>query len=452
MNKKISTLILGAFALVGLYGCSNHSDEPNVPPIDATGENTIVELRVADERTMTRAAGTEEENATTDEKAITGTVSILVYNNNGDRETTHTATIADGGTTKFTIKSGQKYFYVVANQDLVTVSPGVIALNRRLDFERQVLNVTFGGTNSDIPSITDPKFIIGTLWGQSVYVPQGGTDANPIKVTLNVGRASAKIKLKSVEKGANSNMLGEFENPFYRLGSIPKTYFHVGQYQGSIVPPSTGHGLVTSAVHTESWGSNVGGNPVQNTAFTNYAVWKNVTAAPTTNFFYGVENTTALDQQKDQYYGNTTYVQLRTKYTPAASEMFDADDLSQNFVPAGGWDGTFYVVVMLNGDRYICPNFDPATHSTMVGLDYALKYTEGLNYHKFPIRDQKETDPEQIHTVLRNHYYDVAVTSIKNLGDWDEKVDPSEPITGDTEVLAEIKVLEWSKITQNEDL
>lgn len=452
MKKEITSLTVGALAFLFISGCNselkNGPSDPNQPGTETTVE---VKLIMPSTSPFARAAGGTTSPAEGDELEINTDVYIFVYNSSNllERVEKMDAPVANGDKKQFTVKSGTKYFYVVANQPVVTPpTEGVQEINTRKGFETQRLASTISGTAPEVLSITSPDFVMGTLWGTPIVASEGGTAANPKQLTLDIGRAAAKVKLHSVQQGAESNMKGTFTEPAYRLGSVPNIYYHVGQYDDSgtspIVPPTANHGKVTSAVHNESWGT--AGDPnVQNDKFGNYTEFINVSpvATPLTDYFYATENTTAIISGY-QYYGNTTYIQLRTKYTPDATEIVDMETLEQTAQPLD--QGTFYVVTIDNKD-YIVPEI-------IATVDHSnpRAYINGINYHKFPVRDILESDPERKHTVLRNHYYEVAVTSIKNLGDPSGEVDPSEPITDNTEVEITINILPWSKISQSEDL
>lgn len=442
-------MTMGAFALLGIWGCVTDGTRSSTI---VQGEDTIVELKLVMHNPISRAAGDVTEPADDDEKAISGDISILVYNSGGNLELVHTMVdpTVNGFEDIIKVKSGLKYFYVMANQDIVATPPGPQALTGRKAFEIQKLSAEISAAPDEILSITTPYFVMGTLWGSPMSVKSGGTVTDPVPITLEIGRASAKVKLYEVSKGT-SNMKGRFEEPNYRLGSVPNIYYHVGQYDDSgtdpKMPPETGHGKVTSAVHDEGWGTT--GNPnVQNDKFGNYTEFISVsdlTVKPLTNCFYAVENTTASDADGLQYYGNTTYVQLRTTYIPHEDEVVDMVTLEKTAMPEG--QKTFYVVTIGNID-YIVPEI-----KYREDYDGTPKvYENGWNYHKFPIRDTSEDDPERVHAVLRNHYYEVKVTAIRNLGEPTDYVDPSEPITEDTIIKVEIDILDWSKISQSEEL
>lgn len=456
MKKEVITYLFSVFLFTSTIGCSNDSHENG--GIEIEGESTVVSIKLSDaSNTITRAAGNETEAATGDETIIEGKVTILVYDKDDNLELKHTIdNLPNDKKAQFTVKSGRKYFYVVANQVVnETGTTGVIAQKNKMSFERQEMNVSLSDP-AEVLSITSGRgnYVIGTLWGQPVDIEAGGTETNPKKITLEIGRAAAKVKLHSVEKGTNSNMDGEFTLPNYRLGSIPQKYYHVGQYAGLIAPPNSNHGKVSSAVHQEPWYQNNPGSGTQNSLFTNYKQWVEVTKLPAstgdplTEFFYAVENTTALDQQSNQYYGNTTYIQLETVYVPTDEELLDVNDLSSTVTRKGA---TFWVVT-IDKLNYLVGNYDDATAETITQITEVKEYKDGKNYHKFPVRDKSESDPEKMHTVLRNHYYEITVNSIKDLGEPTDKVDPWEPITTETVIEAEIKVIPWSKITQGEDL
>lgn len=435
---------MGLF-ITALAGCTNEKVEccGNPGDSDIPAEESYARLTIIN-GTRGRAAGGATQNTEGTESNIAGTVKVVIFKApEGSFEKEYDLNCIGGVTDQFTISPGEKYIYVFSNNPALSAASGY-----RGTYERKILQDAFA--TADLPDIANNDFFIGTLWGKSVTVDDGGTVDTPVNIPLEIGRIAAKVKLGSIKKGDNSNMEGEFLTPEYRLGSVPRNYFLVGQHEGTIAPPQTGHGKVISAVHEESW-ENSSDPGKQNPVFTNYQGYKAVSqpTTPLTDFFYTIENTTKLDQQNHQYYGNTTYIQLKTQYEPTDAEIRSHQDISQ--AGSRNPDGTFYTIV-IGGERYIVDDDPASTLQPDAGTEIK-HYDKGLNYHKFAIRDKDErTDMEKQYSVIRNHYYEVAVTGIKDLGDPSEIVKPGEIIPQETTVTITVTVLPWSKIIQEEEI
>jgi hypothetical protein len=428
---------------LGLTSCNKDKETSG----NATkGDESVVSLTIYDQRS-TRGTG-DTEAASTVESAVSGTVKVVVYTDAGlEKEQDLTYSTATKKTENFTLSAGTKYLYVFLNDGTRNDIPSA-AGKTRVQFEQNVITTALDGTTS-LPDIaTDNSFLIGTLYATTTAVDGGGTEDNPVTVALSVGRLVSKVNLKDVTDVAAGGMSGTFSDPSYRIGSIAKKLFTVGQYTTTDAakhPPLAGGGWTAfSAVHDEAPEVPVG--TYNTAAFLQYAaVWK----APT-EVFYVPENTTAEDASGYLYYGNTSYLQLKTKYTPTAAEVLDPTDLSQTV--AVGAD--FWTVQLTDGTRVIVGT-DPATAGTLdADIDVTepfYKYTGGFNYHKFAIYDDDSalTSSVQKFSVLRNTYYEYEVTDIKTLGSWTDEVDPWEPVPTSTEVELEVTILPWYKIADD---
>ena len=86
-------------------------------------------------------------------------------------------------------------------------------------------------------------------------------------------------------------------------------------------------------------------------------------------------------------------------------------------------------------------------------------YTGGLTYYYIPIEHLNENTTEGIqegeYGVVRNHYYNVTINSISNIGKG--VFDPAEDIVpSDKETMyyigANVNILSWKIVNQNADL
>jgi len=466
MKQNIFYTGVLTLSLMMFYGCSNETgDDPKVNPRGEEKEVQVLFKSAINNDTKadfgTRAG--EIETATDLEKDFDRSkIMLYVYDENGNlefQEENITLPPDPDNSYTITITTGTKYFYAFAN----TGNFSVTAKQSRGEFERQILDVVIEedeALHKSLPTTagngTDRKFFLGTLWGVQTKIDAGVDYVNTKPITLDIGRNIGKVKLHGVllredPSDTYSVLKGELgPDKEYRIGAVPQKSYLVGQYTGKTYPgsPTDEYSTVTSAVHTEGPGE----ENKPNTIFTSYP-FKPVSELPTgndplTDYFYLVENTTAIDDKGLQYFNNTTHIRLKTKYIPDPSEVWD-DELTASGAQLEA-SGTFWTVIKDN-QRYIT-NATPITSTPGVDPLSIKKYENGLQYHLIPIQNPNldfAKKPELKNAVLRNHYYEIKILGIRDLGyavDDEGEIIPI-PVEQDVKVIIEVK--DWSKITHN---
>lgn len=457
--------LLSAVAAFGLLAtaCSNSNEETPASGGNK-GEKGFVQLTITSEIPASRGSSGEQA-ATTEESKIDAAkgLKVYVFNEDGslDYASTSNLVLTETGantniftSSAFEVAAGNKFFFVFAND---AQSGGKIAAptsNMEVFMKKAVATVNAGGA---LDITTDNSFLLGTLWQEVKLAEAGGTAAAPKHVNLKIGRLGSKVNLKAINyvKHADSDLQGAFQNSdrVYRIGSMPHNINTVGVHEGLNIPAGNPAVLVTSYVHNSV--AYIGTPPTatfNSTDFIQYAAaWKTAVDQP----YYTTENTTGRDAVTgQQYYGNTTYVQIETLYKPVAAELHDPATLIAGEAVAA--DGTFYSAMIkssstltsIAGKRVLfTANPTEGTPHADIDQTTVLKYTEGKNYHKFPVFDTNESDDVNRNRVLRNHYYEFDVTSFKDLGSHVETVDPWEPIPTKTTVDVQVEVKGWDKVS-----
>lgn len=477
MKKRVQLFMVTAIIAAGFVGCSNEEVAgPNVGPEIKEGGETFSSLVVKDATPGTY--GTTETEAPGPTEGLINASNLTAFVFEGDNgapanvsyvspaiEMVFTGTgpyVSD----PFKISTGEKYFYVLADQNGAPL--GLEQKSSRGAYERQTVSAGFevsienvaGSTTvqrvKPLPkNLAEPEeFLMGTLWGgkKTAVTDVKPEHSDPLRITgLSIGRLAAKVNLTSVTDGGKFTLGGQFNkngNATYRLCSVPDAMFLVGQWDGTDEPGTNAASpLVKSLYHDEPYGT---GHGVQNDKFKNYQ-WDGAYAlnAP----YYTVENTSAkqadpviVGSTAKQYYGNTTYIQLKIHYTPDPTSVHKADGTPGGSIDV---DGTFWVYYV-HGEPWI---FGTSASESIPGIDKdsGVEYKEGFMYYAFPIRDNSEKDdPVKRNAVLRNHSYSVKVTEIKRFGAGEPaEVTPETPIEEDTWVTLEVSVLPWSKIGQD---
>ena len=468
MKKKVNFLF--ALATVGLMwtGCSNESEELIPSPNPGEGEKSFISLTIENKAT-TRAPEPGNDATETPEGAeatVTAAdgLKVFVFNSNGTLDTAAPngkVNLAESGgkyvSDGFTVTAGAKYFFVFANDGANKIVPPTAAMTMTEFMEKTVAVALDANAFPTELTNAGSKFLLGSLWGETTTAPAGGTDATPKHVALTIGRLTSKINLAAVDyTEKDGDLKGEFKDARYRLGTIPKKINTVGVHLGNALPTAANGVVVKSAVHsTAAWSStDVANYYPYNTGTLTSAIGDWPAAKALGETFYAVENTSGneVDMQR---FGNTTFIQFETIYTPDADEIFDPATLTK-YTPALT-NNTFWRVRVKAAStnpaagKWIIVGVDPTTltlHADIETMTEYPQYTGGKNYHKFAIFDRKEDGNEVCkNRVLRNHYYEFKVTKFNGLGEPTDKVDPNEPIPNKTTVDVTVTVKDWDKIT-----
>jgi len=451
MNK---IKFLAAFAALGLVftSCNNEIDDTTgIGGGNNNGEKSVISLTISNGDALTRGAGDNEGTASEAESFIdvNKNLKVIVYNEDGTLDyASDTIKLSDSSTGKyattnqFKVTVGNKYFFVFANDGskVILPTPGT----SMKEFMMQAIKVEREeDPDSDILDITENKnFLIGSIWKEMKAVTKTGTEAQPIKIELSIGRLASKVNLAEVKYNiGNANLQGSFKDATYRIGTISKNIYTVGIHEGALLPTSDGV-LVTSYNHNADVVNTTGDDD-------NFYRYSKTWAGENVPF-YVTENTTALNVNKEQKFGNTTYIQIETVYTPVSQEIHDPTNLEAGkSLPEG--TTTFYTAILKSsGKRLIFKEapVDGTAHSD-IDLTTILKYQDGKNYHKFVIFDKKENNDVMRNRVLRNHYYEYKLTKINDLGSSTSEVDPEEVVPTKLDVELEISVKPWNKVASD---
>jgi hypothetical protein len=474
MKKNVKFLcVLSIFGLV-VAGCSK---EPAGNSVSQEGEKGSVQLIITSKAPTTRGS-IGEENATAAEVKIDGTkgLKVYVFNEDGTLDyaspgvLTLTETPSNSNVFKseaFEVTAGDKYFFVFANDPAsggkITAPTATTLVD---DFLQQA--VTTSGAGGALNIAQDNNFLLGTLWKEKKLAPAGGTSAAPMTVNLTIGRLSSKVNLNAIDYSTtNADLGGSFSGGKYRIGSLPYKINTVGVHAGIPIPAGNNDVFVTSYVHNTN--AFVGTPPAVTFNTTDYIQYSNFqdvlgdgVSTFNSNSFYTTENTSARDAATTLlYFGNTSYIQLETTYTPVQAEVFNPETLVSN-QPLGG--ATFWTAKIVNnpvttegqgigaGKRIIITDPTSATLHADIIPGSLLEFADGKNYHKFAIFDSNESDDVNKFRVLRNHYYEFKVTNITDLGSYTSDVNPAEPVPTSTTVDVEVTVKNWDKVSANIEL
>lgn len=482
MKKNMRNLaVLFAALTFGLTSCSK--EDPGVDNPGSDGTSTV-QLKVYTQANLSRAAGTDTQGTSGSEATLATKLFVVVYDDQEVLETyeylNHTAGTTDplyagiSTTDKFKVKTGGKYFFVISDpagalsSNYVTfVPPSSMSV-----FQDLVASTNQAMINtSKVETANGTNFVNATLWPklQTVETPIGNT---PLTLINEIGRLVGKTTLVPFTDNNNlpTTMAGTFSAPRYRMGTVAVDNYWIGRYEGTTPPPSIGHGQVISASYT--FGYKQSADYTSPEGAPKFYTQSTMQTPATAVFHYVNENTSKPDGTGKIYYGNTTHIQFQAKYKPDNSEVYDGTGTDKTNIGLGTLDasGSFWTgyvdgkLVIFDQDPRKGTPLDPTDDLVDDETDVRFYY-QGYNQYRFPIRDRREATTSLQCRVIRNHYYEVKINSINHLGEPlsgpddptppgpdPDPVDPTIPIEDEVELDLTIRVLQWAKISQGEDL
>ncbi len=326
---------------VVLTGCSK-DDANNGNGNNSTDEKVAVQLAISAVIDGTRASTEGDETATAEEIAVDATKGVKVAIFNTDEKCVYASELsleADGANYKtpvaeaISLNNGNYYFFVFAN-DKTAATGKIILPTTGQDMSAWMAGAfaveyseTTSGSGLDKLDIAtndaSTKFLLGTLWKSVSVAEGGGTAASPKVVDITIGRLSSKVLVKSMVT-TSTTMKGKFSNMQYRMGTLAKAITNAGVAAKAPYGSTAANTMVTSAKHNAP--HVLSGGAFNTTDFEQYSAFKTLAATNNTTFFYVTENTTGRQDGEQatnaQFYGNTTYIQIESVYTPDLSEIY----------------------------------------------------------------------------------------------------------------------------------
>ncbi len=450
---RSAILAVAAIAIAGFAGCSKDNNGDRGPEGRKSDEKSFAQLVISTGNSgLTRAADENSDPASTEESTInvsgTGDLKVFVFDADDVFDSAYelelTANTPSGTdpvtytSDPFQVTRGEMTFFIFANDISGLITAPTIGMT--VDAFRE-LAVAAYGADTDIDIATNDQFLMGTLWqGTTATINSTGTIDSPQNIPMSIGRLASKITLASADP-LNTNLPGVFSGTTYRLGTVARTINTVGVFEGSLLPYNPNSDVVVN-----SYLHNIPAaiSATLDAAYLDYTSYKSPDSG---EFFYATENTTARSgAYNQQFYGNTTYIQIRTVFTP--SSIYSPDDPATPISPVA--TGTSFWTAAYNGILMFF-NGDP-TGKPGVDNDSIVYYTDGVMYYKFPVFDPGEEDAVIRNRVLRNHSYTFTVNIVRDLGTPTEPVDPTEPIIENGTVDITVTVLNWDKVTGSVDL
>lgn len=456
-----------ATAVMGLASCSNDNDPTGgqeLPQGKATGMQLVLDLGGA----ATRAI--KDDNADATETTIEN-LNVFIYGANGIFEKDYTIPfnqLTEGADNKWTTAelvatTGAKTIYVGAN-----MTQGMIGIMR----STSVNGLSGKGVNTLVADITqDNKFVMFSTTGATPTLIEDN-EANGVptdnQVAVTIQRLAAKIAVGMTANLADANVqqgaAGTIENLGYVVDNINKMYYLT--YGGAAAKDANMTVDQYKEADFEIKDYYDQQNPPQPTVLTYGVITPGTTNKTAWAIDYASENLT-----QDKMMKGVTRIVVKGTFTPESGYKVEQDAQNPDkytFTLTNGHiaaNATYHLLDFPEAGGYAF--FDNATTDDQLkafmaekkGMDVAavddamLKaakktYINGLNYWWVTVKDNQGD-------VLRNHYYQVNVTSIWAPGRTDGKFDPNKDdnkIDKETNITVEVTVEPWNFVEFNADL
>ena len=405
---KLRSLFLAGLAVMAMASCSNDVEgvDNNVEPMKDAKMQLAITFPQA---TVTRAELTDDQKGEAYEQTINDLTIIVVNGASIVREYYTAEQLVDGDdatkknmTPAFDVPSGEATVYAYANY-----GSGTITTSNYTTYEE---SATYTGLSIDnnIASVTDANFHMNGS-AQNIQITEGETNY----ALVNISRVAAKIA-EATEK---------------------KAYTHEGKYGDELTITLTDYSLVNLDNKINVLADNASSR----------------VEADFHNYYAGAENTSCEDlfTQKPNIKidaTNKTSYCLANQSSIKTQVIYKAKATFKGSVTEA--DGTFYIRNNRNNEAtvYTLAQLQAAfpgvyndyTASTTIAEWAALgvkKYAAGVCYYKQDIKTNNATQ------ILRNNYYKLNVTNIKDLGEPEIDMPNPDPLTL---LEVEVKVMPWT--------
>lgn len=463
-------MTMTATAVMGLASCSNDNDPAGGQEV-AQGKATGMQLVLDLGGTATRAI--KDDNADATETGITK-LHVFIYGANGVFEKEHEIAfgdLTDAGenmykTGELKTTTGTKTIYVGAN-----MTQGMIGIMK----STSVNGLSGKGVNTLLADITkDNEFVMFSTQGSTPTLIED-TDAdvtvvpteNQVKVTLQ--RLAAKIAVGMTAQlnaaaGTQLGAAGTIDNLGYVVDNINKMYYLT--YGGAAAKDAN----MTVDQYKEADFEIKDYYDVQNPTTPTVLQYGVITPGTTDKTAWAIDYASE-NLTQDKMMKGVTRIVVKGTFTPESGYKVEQDaqnpgkhtfTLTNAHIAA---NATYHLLDFPEAGGYAF--FDNATSDDQLKEFMALKkgvdvaavddamlqaakktYINGLNYWWVTVKDNQGD-------VLRNHYYQVNVTSIWAPGRTDGKFDPNKDdnkIDKETNITVEVTVEPWNMVAFDADL
>lgn len=438
---KLNKLFLMAVMGLGLFACSENELEGNGPEGAQNEGTTYVGFTIDFSKTQTKAT----ETGTEAEQKINKAYVILAASGNISK-----IAVPKGTSNKYVLQTtpGPHDFYVVVNP---TTAPTV---GTSID-DYFNTGVAIGAEEFAKTTAGSESFLMASVKKETFDIADGiteeealeGTDAATNNFTINVERVAAKVTMtceNATLTNANNNAGGTITTPKFTLKGGATMSYRMAQ---SAINEITGNEWTNTSSSTDVYVK-------QKADDGDIYIYRKATPV------YCLENLHATGAYKQ---GNTTYLNLNTKFVPGRVVDCNATaangDLKDNPNATTSTPVPFYVVktgslagnYILKSDLTTYQTSNPGKYPNGVE-SISDEYKEGTCWFG-PIWIGQDDADDNDAPIYRNTWYNLKIKGITLPGDPEEpKPDPEQPLVPGTNVAITLDVMPWNFIGREIDL
>jgi hypothetical protein len=474
--KKNFKFIMVCAAAIAMVACAKDQAPVNEQGSEAQGVKTYATVRLVQGGAATRVDGNAPDASTAE--ATVNDVTLFLFNSDGELESVNTFNATELGAKEKTIATytGEHTLFVWANVP-ESLTDDVVAFVSRAEKAADLTITapatkltTFKGlelplTETVVDGIaTGSDFFMTTV--DSDYVtkdfvaePEGG-DIVANNITLNIGRAVAKVSMAVSATGENQPAEGTVSSLKYKVVNNPKSMYISQYFDGGVAKTPFHDKLVDVNDYF---------------ATTTYKGAADDLTTPDTHI-YIPENTNKTGTDE----GEVSALMIQGVFT--ANEVYAGDGAG----PVAGTGGqSLYSIVDEKGvaparyERFYSasPNLDVIkavlgfAGETTELVDKAdtveggskegqaphysiMEWTNGECYYRLVLKNPGKGSP-QSYDVLRNDWYLVDIASIDDIGGVDEASvtpPPGQDVDVPVSIQATISVIPWTAVNQTGNL
>ncbi|MGJ1419133.1 Mfa1 family fimbria major subunit [Sphingobacterium spiritivorum] len=450
-------------ALAGLTLASCKKQEGPVNPVTPEGKDATISLNITSAAPIGTYASTSESHDGTANEKVVKTIDVFLYNEDGslspagyERFSGNDANLSTPKIIK--TKSGPKRIYIGINLPL--------ALANQLKDNYQAMQSPYAVNMAELATASDGLMMFNQGIA-SMEIKEGNHADN--KISIPVARLLAKAGVMQHENLSMNTQGGTVSDLQYTIGQRNKNIFvgHLYDFKDAnwtYISPT-----LSAAEYTAAF------TKVLNTEYK--AVDAKTVTTETLNTVYIPENTSEKSE-----HSQVTYVQVKTKFTPAVVEEGAA-------LPG---DGTFYVMFgQIGTDPYIHQlyfaskekadeeavkeKYKVIKNGQPVFQTAVLKYDKGLCYYRLYLNEDQVAGANKV-GIFRNTFFKAQISKFKGLGTPLEgqvpgetgtpgnpgggvtpikPVDPEGPVNPgnlDANIEATITITPWTLITSEHEI
>lgn len=445
---KLRSIFVAALAAMTFVSCSNDkTEEPGGGVTTPTGAETVMKLSLKRAQATKAHYGDLNVDAAKGEDLIKA-VRVYIFNDmNVLEEWVDFAANEDEKT--FIITTGPKTFHASVNMASAALFTPTKAMPLSEVKAKELANSDIAKVTDILADGTNAGFWMSTLADDQTETIEAATKdevegaAQKNNVEIEVGRAMAKVGVY-YDPATASQTGGTLTSVKYKMHNNP--------VKTMVLPSFNTAGHRVTPFYSASYAA---ANYFNNTTYLSTELTGGKHTAPS----YITENSNKVPAK-----GNSTFAMIEGVYTPTDNLVnADGTDYTGAALTPGAdfWRIANYQDLGLPTEKFL--NYEtgiyvaqPAAGQVNPASQKALKYDGGKSYYGIWLKNDAISNADlktvEKHTIARNSYWSVTITSVSGPGSNEEGgvvIDPEIPIDEDTYMQATMSVVDWDEVSHS---